>query len=80
MLHLSLEPALVERIAGEIGADGTELLDTLRTRDPQVERIGLSLKAELEAGGGLGGGLYASPWPTPWPSTCCANTPLSGGA
>ena len=59
-LSLSLEPALVEEVAEEIEADGAELLETVPTRDPQIEWLMLSLKAELEAGGAaLGGGLYA---------------------
>lgn len=49
-MNLSLEPALVEGVAEEIGVDGAELLDTLPTRDPQIERLMLSLKSELEAG------------------------------
>lgn len=60
MLQLSLGPALVEGVAEEIGADGAELLDFVDTRDPLIERLALSLKAELEAGGtALGGRLYA---------------------
>lgn len=58
-LQFTLDPALVEGVAEEIGADGAELLDTPRTRDPWAEQILLSLKAELEAGGLPGGGLYA---------------------
>jgi AraC family transcriptional regulator len=38
---------------------GFELAYGLRRRDPLVERIGLSLKAELEGAGLLGGRLYA---------------------
>jgi AraC family transcriptional regulator len=59
MLQLTLDPALVEEVAEEIGADGAELLDTPRTRDPWAEQTLLSLEAELEAGGLPGGGLYA---------------------
>ena len=60
MLQLSLDPAIVEGIAEEIGAYGAELLDTVYARDPQIERLMLSLKAELEAGGtALGGRVYA---------------------
>lgn len=60
MLQLSLDPALVEGVAEEIGADGAELLDFVDARDSQIERFTLSLKAELEAGGtALGGRLYA---------------------
>lgn len=58
-LSLSLKPALVAELAEEIGAEGAELLETIRMHDPQVEHIGLSLKSELEAGEGLGGKLYA---------------------
>ena len=59
-LSLSLDPALVEGVAEEIGADGAVLSDTVDARDPQIERLMLSLKAELEAGGAaLGGRLYA---------------------
>ncbi len=58
-LNLSLEPALVEEVAAEIGADGAELLEILPTRESLIERFALSLKAELEAGGALGGKLYA---------------------
>lgn len=60
VLQLSLDPALVEGVAEEIGADGAELLDFVDTCDPLIERLALSLKAELEAGGtALGGRLYA---------------------
>jgi len=56
---LSIEPAFVEGVAKEIGADDAELLDTSRTRDPRIEQIGFSLKTELEAGDLPGGELYA---------------------
>lgn len=63
-LYLTLDPALVEGVAGEIGADvdgRVELWDTLWACDPQVGRIGLSLEAELRGAGGVvaGGKLYA---------------------
>ncbi len=59
-LQLSLDPVLVEGVPEEIGADGAELLDTVDMREPLLERLALSLKAELEAGGAaLGGVLYA---------------------
>ena len=60
VLFLSLDPAIVEGVAGEIEADGAELLDFVNMREPQIERLMLSLKAELETGGAaLGGRLYA---------------------
>ena len=59
-LQLSLDPAIFEGVAKEIRADDAELLDFVDARDPLIERLMLSLEAELEAGGAaLGGRLYA---------------------
>lgn len=59
-LHLYLAPSLLQRIATEadLNPDTLELLETLGTRDPQVEAIARSLLCELRTGG-LGGKLYA---------------------
>jgi len=59
-LDLYLEPRFVRTLAESsgVGFDGAEVLPVFRARDPHVERIGLSLKEELETGG-LGGALYA---------------------
>jgi AraC family transcriptional regulator len=59
-LDLYLEPRFVRTLAESsgVGFDGAEVLPVFRARDPHVERIGLSLKEELETGG-LGGELYA---------------------
>ncbi|MCA1731891.1 MAG: AraC family transcriptional regulator, partial [Actinobacteria bacterium] len=43
----------------EVDPDGVEIVSRLTTPDPQIERIGLSLKAEAEAEGLLGGRVYA---------------------
>jgi AraC family transcriptional regulator len=60
-LQIRLEAALVRRVAEESGAnpDQLELLGRFRVRDPRLERVGLSIKAELEEGALLGGRLYA---------------------
>ena len=59
-LYLSLDPAVVEGVAEEIGADGAELLGFGAARNEQIERLALPLKAELEAGGAAPGDrLYA---------------------
>lgn len=56
LLALSLSSDLVRRVAQEIGKGAAadtgaiEFIPQYGTRDPQVERIGLLLKAELEAG------------------------------
>ncbi len=61
MLPLCLEDALLREVAQSVGIDPdeVEIVPLLGVRDPQIERIGLSLKAEVEAGGLLGGRLYA---------------------
>ena len=43
----------------EVDPDGIEIVSRLCVPDPQIERIGLSLKAEAEAEGLLGGWFYA---------------------
>jgi len=59
-LDLYIEPRFVRTLAESsgVGFDGAEVLPVFRARDPHVERIGFSLKEELETGG-LGGELYA---------------------
>lgn len=50
-LMMALDPSLVERIATESGATShVELIRNLGIRDPQIEHIGLALRAELERG------------------------------
>lgn len=60
VLNVFLEPRLVPEVAGSLGADldGAEIVLAFQARDPNIERIGLLLKDELETGG-LGGKLYA---------------------
>jgi AraC family transcriptional regulator len=57
---MSLDPAFVRRIAegAEVDPDGIELAGVLGGRDPEIEKIGLSLLSELRGGGPLGG-VYA---------------------
>lgn len=59
-LHVRLIPDFVHKVAAEcdLNPDRVELLHNFGTRDPQIERIGLALKAELETGG-LGGRLFS---------------------
>ena len=45
-------------LAGESRPERVRILDNFGTRDPQIERLGVSLLAELE-GEGSGGSLYA---------------------
>ncbi|HEX7175876.1 MAG TPA: AraC family transcriptional regulator [Pyrinomonadaceae bacterium] len=57
-LMMALDPSFVERVASEAGvAIPIELVRHLGIRDPQIEHIGLALKAELETGC-LSGRLY----------------------
>lgn len=57
-LVLRLQPALVTRAAQELSyADRIEIAPTLAVVDPQIQHIGLALKAELESGC-LSGRLY----------------------
>lgn len=58
ILLISLDPELIARAAHDsVYADNIEFAERLGGRDPQVQHIGLALKAELEAGG-LAGRLY----------------------
>jgi AraC family transcriptional regulator len=61
LLPLCLEDAFLREVAQsvEIDPDGVEIVPLLGVQDPQIERIGLSLKAEVEADGLVGGKLYA---------------------
>lgn len=61
LLPLCLEDAFLREVAQsvDIDPDGIEIVPLLGVRNPQIERIGLSLKAEAEAKGLLGGKLYA---------------------
>lgn len=61
LLPLCLEEAFLREVAQslDVDPDSVEILPLLGTRDPQIERIGLSLEAEVEAEGILGGRLYA---------------------
>lgn len=57
-LVLRLQPPLVARAAQELSyADCIEIVPTLAVFDPQIQHIGLALKAELESGC-LSGRLY----------------------
>lgn len=59
-LHAYLDPALLRETAAEAGTDPErlELLNSVATRDPLLERTGISLLEEL-ASGGLASRLYA---------------------
>jgi AraC family transcriptional regulator len=61
LLPLCLEDDFLREVAKsvDVDPDRVEILPLLGTRDPQIERIGLSLKEEVEAEGLLGGRLYA---------------------
>ena len=55
---LRLQPALVTRVAQELGyRSGIEIAPRLAVVSPQIQHIGLALKAELESGC-LSGRLY----------------------
>jgi AraC family transcriptional regulator len=58
-LVLALAPALINRIAEASGGEtnGVQLRSRFQIRDPQIEHIGLALKAEVEQGY-PGGTLY----------------------
>ncbi len=59
---MHLDAAFTRRVAEslEVEPDSVEILNRLAVSDPQIQRLGLLLDAELETGGGLlGGGLYA---------------------
>ena len=60
-LPLCLEDAFLREVAQSVGVDldGVEIVPLLGVRDPQIERIGFSLKEEAEAEGLVGGKLYA---------------------
>ncbi|MBB2969556.1 AraC family transcriptional regulator [Mesorhizobium sp. RMAD-H1] len=51
ILRLSLQPSLLEQIAGELGRDAgrIELAPKLQLRDTRIEAIGWAIKADLEA-------------------------------
>ncbi|XGV97691.1 MAG: helix-turn-helix domain-containing protein [Leptolyngbya sp. BL-A-14] len=59
-LHVRLTPDFVRKVAADcdLNPDRIELLHNFGTHDPQIERLGLALKAELETGG-LGGRLLS---------------------
>jgi len=61
LLPLCLDDAFLREVAQsvQIDPDGVEIVPLLGVRDPQIERIGLSLKAEVEADDLVGGKLYA---------------------
>ncbi len=61
VLPLCLENSFLREVAEsvDVDPDGVDIEPLLGARDPQIERIGLSLKEEAEAEGLLGGGLYA---------------------
>lgn len=60
VLHLYVKPSLIHEAAAvaELDPSKIEIINTLGVRDANVERIGLSLLAELE-NENLGGRLYA---------------------
>ena len=61
MLPLCLEDVFLREVAQsvDVDPDGVEIVPLFGARDPQIERIGLSLKEEAEAEGLLGDRLYA---------------------
>ncbi len=61
VLNLLLGDTFLRGVAEnvEVDPDGLEIVNRLCVPDPQIERIGHSLKAEAEADGLLGGKLYA---------------------
>ncbi|MDQ4001304.1 MAG: AraC family transcriptional regulator [Actinomycetota bacterium] len=61
ILEIRLGDALLREVAQsvEVDPDDLEIVHRLCAPDPQIERIGLSLKEEAEADGLVGGKLYA---------------------
>ena len=61
VLEIRLGDAFLREVAESVEVDpgGIEIVHRLCAPYPQIERIGLSLKAEVEADGILGGRLYA---------------------
>jgi AraC family transcriptional regulator len=61
LLPLCLDDAFLREVAQsvEVDPDGVEIVPLLGVQHSRIERIGLSLKAEVEAEGLLGGRLYA---------------------
>ena len=61
LLPLCLEDAFLREVAQsvEIDPDEVEIVPLLGVRDPQIERVGFSLKAEVEADDLVGGKRYA---------------------
>ncbi len=61
VLNLRLNNALLREVAEsvEVDPDSVEIVLRHAVPDPQIERIGLSLNAEVEAEGLVGGRLYA---------------------
>ncbi len=61
LLPLCLEDTFLREVAQsvEIDPDRVEIVPLLGARDSRIERIGLSLKEEVEAEGLVGGRLYA---------------------
>jgi AraC family transcriptional regulator len=61
VINLHLEDAFLREVAQsvEVDPDSLEIILSVSTQDPQIERIGLSLKAEAEADGLVGSKLYA---------------------
>ena len=59
-MSMLLDERLLRRVAAEAGAEheGFEVVSLFSAREPQMERIGLSLLSEMQ-NGGLGGELYA---------------------
>ncbi len=60
-MNMLLEDRFIQRVAAEAGVDAkeTEILALFSAREPQIERIGLSLLSQMKTGGLLGGDLYA---------------------
>lgn len=61
LLPICLEDSFLREVARgvDLDPDRLEIAPLLGTRNPNIERIGLSLKEEIESGGILGGKLYA---------------------
>ncbi len=54
VLHLLVQPALVQRTAQEMGLPGTELVGGAEIDDPRLRHLGLALREEARSGGASG--------------------------
>lgn len=58
VLHLLVQPALIQRTAQEMGVRRTELVGIAEADDPRLRHLGLALSEEARTGG-AGGPLFA---------------------